>query len=832
MNVAIAAGHLAAMGNLPAESNVFIGRERDLTDLTSILGRVRAVTLCGPGGIGKTRLALELAARLSGGYPDGAWIAEQAEAERSERLVPLVAAAVGVRAELDRPLAETLAEALAPRTMLLILDTCEHLIADCAELVEWLLSSCPGVRVIATSREPLRVRGEVIWRVPPLGLLTAAWPGDAPEPDIEAVAASEAVRLFVARAAAVRPDFELTDANAGVVADICRTLDGVPLAIELAAARLRTLPAEQIQVRLSSRFELLAHGDRTAPPRQQTLRAAVEWSYDLLSDQERLLLIRLSVFSGWSLEMAEQVCADDAIPASDVLNLLTALIDKSLVTVEHELDGAVRYRLLDTVRQFATDQVADPAELARMRQAHRDCMLALAERMVRSALLHDDPSWQERVDAYHQAMTDWANCLLALEYCAEHGDAEQGMRLCNAMRVAWLAAGDQSGSVWLDKFLRQTSAVGPGIKARALVVRSEIAFEQQDIVAAEQYAQEGLLLSQASDDGNLAGARRMLALTALLSGRPAEAMKEADAAVAAAREAGDGWEEGLILSIKATAIAGQGDLDGAYASYQQALAALGDSRGWAVANVRYGLGRLAKVRGDHAEARRHFSDALALYRQVDARPQMARSLASIGQLALDAHDLASARACLTEAMTLNLVTGHRLAIARGIAALATLAVASGDLATAVRLAGTARTLFETLSAPQPAAISKLDALVGAARAELGQDAVFSLLAEGRGMTAYEAARRAMTPEADHARRAEPARWPGPLTDREREVAMLVAEGLANRTIGDRLFITQATVARHIANIFGKLGFTSRAQLIAWVVKSAHDGLRGPASYIP
>jgi len=821
MNIVIAAGPNPTTGNLPAESNVFIGRERDLVDLISILERVRAVTLCGPGGIGKTRLALELAARLASGYPDGVWLAEQAEAERSERLVPLVAAAVGVRAELDRPLAETLAEALAPRTTLLILDTCEHLVADCAELVESLLGSCPGLRVIATSREPLRVRGEVVWRVPPLGL-PAAWPDDAPAPDFDTVAACEAVRLFVARAVAVRPDFELTAANAAVVADICRTLDGVPLAIELAAARLGTLTAEQIQLRLSSRFELLSRGDRTAPPRQQTLRAAVGWSYDLLSGPERLLLIRLSVFSGWDLEMAEQVCADEALPASDVLGLLTALIDKSLVTAEHEPGGAVRYRLLDTVRQFATDQVGDPAEIARMRRAHRDCMVALAEKMVRSALMPEDPSWQERVEAYHQAMTDWANCLLALEYCAEHGDAEEGMRLCNAMRIAWLAAGDQGASAWLDRFLGQGSAVRPGVKARALVVRSEIAFEQQDIVAAEQYAQSALLLSQTCEDGNLAGARRMLALAALLSGRPADALAEADAAVAAARQAGDGWEEGIICSIKATAIAGQGDVDGAYASYQQALAALGDSRGWAVANVRYGLGRLARVRGDRAEAHRQFSDALALYRQVDARPQMARCLASLGQLALDAHDFGAARVSLTEAMTLNLVTGQRLAIARGLAALATLAFASGDLAASVRLAGTARTLFEALSAPQPAAVSKLDALLDGARAELGPEAVLSLLAEGRGMTAHEAARRVMAPAADHIRPQEPAAWPGPLTEREREVALLVAEGLANRAIGDKLFITQATVARHIANIFGKLDFTSRAQLIAWVVKSVQD----------
>jgi DNA-binding NarL/FixJ family response regulator len=429
-------------------------------------------------------------------------------------------------------------------------------------------------------------------------------------------------------------------------------------------------------------------------------------------------------------------------------------------------------------------------------------------------------------------MTDWTNCLLALEHCAGHGDVEEGLRLCNAIRIAWLAAGDQGGSVWLDMFLDRASAVRPGIRARALVVRSEIAFEQEDVVAAERYAQAALLLSQACDDGNVAGARRMLALTALLTGRPSDAFAEADAAISAARQAADSWEEGITFSIKAAAIARQGDLVGAYAANQQALAALGDSRGWAVANVHYELGRLARARGDHSEAHHHFSQALALYRQVDARPPMVRCLAGIGQLALDAHDLAVARANLTEAMTLSLAIGHRQAIARSLAAFAALAVASGDLAAAVRLAGTARTLFDALNAPKQAAVGRLGALVEAAQAELGQEVVLSLLAEGRGMTAYEAARRALAPVVDHPRRGEPASWPGPLTDREREVAMLVAEGLANRAIGDKLFIAQATVARHIANIFGKLDFTSRAQLIDWVVKSAHDRSCGPAGYIP
>ena len=819
------------LGNLPAESNAFIGRERDMVDLTRILDHARAVTLCGPGGIGKTRLALQLANSLAASYPDGLWIADLAEMSprmgtaggsgTAERLVPLVAGAVGVHGEPDRPLAETLIEALRPQTMLLILDTCEHLVADCAQFVAWLLGNCPSVRIIATSREPLRTRGEVIWRVPPLVL-----PAPASQPDSAATASDdiegcEAARLFAARAMAVRPDFALTAANAEVVADICRTLDGVPLAIELAAARLQTLSAEQIQVRLASKFELLAHGDRTAPLRQQTLRATVDWSYDLLTRQERLLLGRLSVFSGWSLEMAEQACADEAIPSPDVLDLLTALIDKSLVTVDHDVAGSARYRLLDTVRQFATERMADRAELARMRRAHCDCMLTMVERAVRISLLSDEPSWPERVEAYRRAMADWTNFQLALEYCAEHGDVESGLRLCNAMRVVWVLMGDQSGSDWLDRFLSQASDVTPAVRSSSLVVRAEIAFEQQDYQALETYAAAALEASRSSPGGNLAGAHRMCALAALFAGQLPEAHEHIAASIGSARQAADRWEEGIALAIKATVTLGQGDTAAARVIYTEALAVLGESRGWMVARVHFGLGRVAIACGDSAEALLQFGDALRLYRQVGARLQMVRCLAAIGHLALEAGDLATARVDLTECVRLSLLTGQRKDIADALAALARLAVASGDAATGVRFSGTAKALFEAIGTPNAAEAAGLEALIAAAQSDLGSERVATLLADGRGMSAHQAAASMISsPAAEEARSAGPPPWPGPLTDREREVALLVADGLPNRVIGDKLFIAPATVARHIANIFGKLGFTSRAQLIAWVVTSS------------
>ena len=337
-------------GNLPAEPNSFVGRARDLTELALLLSDVRALTLCGPGGIGKTRLALRLACDLVPDFPDGAWLVELADCRDPELIPRRVAATFGVREEPDRPLTATLAEVLRGRRLLLILDTCEHLVDRSAELVHQLLAGCPFLRVIATSREPLRVRGETVWRVPPLAVPDGADPLSIDDPRYEAI------RLFADRAAAARAGFELGIDNADAVARLCRTLDGMPLAIELAAARVRALSVEQIASRLDDRFRLLATGDRTAPPRQQTLRAAVDWSYELLSEPEQILLRRLSVFAGWSLEMAEQVCADERIPAAAVLDLMAALIDKSLVTFDYEFRGQSRYRMLDTIKEYAASR--------------------------------------------------------------------------------------------------------------------------------------------------------------------------------------------------------------------------------------------------------------------------------------------------------------------------------------------------------------------------------------------------------------------------------------------------------------------------------------------
>jgi predicted ATPase/DNA-binding CsgD family transcriptional regulator/Tfp pilus assembly protein PilF len=827
---------LLPVGNLPAEPNSFIGRERDLAELSGLLCEVRALTLCGPGGVGKTRLAIRLARRLTPDFPAGLWLIELADTTDAAGLVRRVATTLGIREERHRLLSDTLGDVLRQRRALLILDTCDHLVADCAGLVSQLLATCPELRIIATSRQPLKIRGETTWRVPPLDLPQQAGPGERAD-----LAGHEAVRLFSDRAAAARPSFAVGADNAAAVAHICGTLDGMPLAIELAAARVRTLSVDQIAARLDDRFRLLASGDRTAPPRQQTLRAAVEWSYGLLTEAEQVLLRRLSVFSGWNLEMAEQVAADEVIPVSEVLGLLATLIDKSLVILDGELNGTTRYRLLDTIREYAAGRLTDSGEGAALRGRHRDYLLGLAEQTVRQAFARGDPPWPVRVALYHRVGAERANYRLALAECVARGDLAEGLRICCALRAAWVSNGDIGEGVgWFDQLLRPDGDVPAELRARALIRRAELAFEQQDYPKASECARAGLVLAagpaavscaaeRAAGDAWTAAAWRVLALVSIRLGQLDEALARAEKAIAIARTAGDYWEEGLALNSSAATLARIGKLDEAQQAFEQALEVLRDNNGWGVAQTLYGLGSLARTRSDYPAALCYFGEALVLYRAIDARPDIARCLAGIGWVALARGDLDLASSHLSECLQLSLATGERLAIARVLEALAVLAAARGDHGRSAKLAGAALALREAagqeLSGPAGARLAEV---LAAGQAGLGADRAAALLAEGRRMSPYDAARFATGESGARELPAEAAGsaaartgTPGAeseLTERQLQIAYLVARGLSNKQIATELVISPATVARHIANIFAQLGFRSRAQLAAWVAE--------------
>lgn len=872
-----------SLGNLPAEPNSFVGRERDLGDLTLLLSTVRALTLCGPGGIGKTRLATRLGWQLADEFADGVWLVELADSADPLLAASQVATVLGIGEEPDRPVAATLVDALRDRQMLLILDTCEHVVNAIADLVHDLVASCPRLRLLATSREPLRVRGETVWRVPPLSLPGPSLPqlswGDPSPPVLRpsaapaitggtlgdddalvAAAEHEAVRLFVDRAAAVRPGFALTGENWVQVVQLCRTLDGVPLGIELAAARIRALSVEQIAARIDDRFRLLASGDRTAPARQQTLEAAVDWSFELLTPNEQVLLRRLTVFAGWSLDMAEQICTDAQIDVEQVLELLAALIDKSLVALEDELAGDARYRLLDTIREFASVRLARSGEQQEFRRRHRDYLLRLVEDVTGQAFARGALPWREQVREYHRIAAEQANLRAALTYCLENADAENGLRLCCALRSAWVVYGDVTeGLAWFSKFLALDVRVPAGVRARALMLSAELAFEREEYGQAAARAAIALAMGGVYPAACPAGALRILALISLRAGQAEQSLAQADAAVAAARRHADEWEEGLALSARAAILARSGQPADAQRSFEAALDLLAGNNGWGVAHALYGLGSLARSRHDNAAALRHFRTALELFRQLNARAEIARCLAGIGWVALASGDAPTAAASLAESLELSMATGQRLGVARGLEAFAALAVVQGADTTAVRLEGASTVVREAVGPVRSAAAqARLDRLLAATHQRIGQDATARLIAEGKRLGMHEAVRTALS-FAQHAGRAsgQPAdtALAGPmhpghgaqdapggqrgsaalaamsvLTPRELQIAMLIARGLSNRAIADELVISPATAARHVANILGKLGVNSRAQVAAWTVRQrAADGgaISGP-----
>jgi len=813
---------------VPDEPNRFIGREGELASLCDALGRTRSLTLCGPGGIGKTRLALRLLGTVSPDYPDGVWVVELGDLWEPALIVSRMASLLGIDGEAGQPLLDTLAAALEPRQALVLLDNCEHLVDACAGLCQRLLTACPELRILATSQEPLRIPQESVWQVAPLSVPPAELPGRLP------LAGYEAVQLFAERAAAARPGFAVTERNAMAVAGICRALDGVPLAIELAAARVNVLSAEQIAARLGDRFTLLGRADRTSPPRQRTLRATIDWSHDLLSPAEQVLLRRLSVFAGWSLEMAEYVCADGRLPAGQIIDASAGLVDKSLVVVEPEVLGQARYRLLDSVRAYAAQRLAAAGEAAAIQLRYRDYTVRYTERAQAVGMAEIPAGWAEAVDVFRRYDVDAGNLRQVLSRCVTTGDAETGLRLCTAVRPCWIVRGHYAeGEEWFARFLALDHGGLPGpVLGAALIGRAQLIMPD-DPATAQGWARQGLALCRAA--GQLpwtATALNLLAEADLHAGRLAGAAECAAEALATARAAGNAWNEGYALGTQGALAAANGQLREAGRLGEAALAVMrGIDQQWGVARTLLGLGALARLRGDPAGALDCYREALPILREIDSRPDIARCLAGIARIALGQGDLGLAREHLAESLRLSRLTGSRIGVARGLEAFAALAGREGEAALAVQLTGAASALRAAAGRP-PLAPQRIQRRLDAARS-LGEDAVAGLWRQGEELTADAAVALALGAAAA-ARRGgtvTPLRRvaaDSTLTPRERQITGLIARGYSNRAIGAELVIAPATAARHVANILGKLGFSSRAQIAAWAAGNA--SIQPPAAH--
>ena len=575
--------------HLPQPLSSFVGRADDLAALDRLLREHRLVTLVGPGGIGKTRLALQAAQQAAGRFADGVWLVELAALADARLVGQVVASALGIKPQPGTPVTQTLASELRPRRLLLVLDNCEHLLQACAELTRMLLEAAPQLVVLASSREALRLGGEASYPVPALALPreTLALPVDgAPLP--------EAVQLFVDRAAATRPGFEPTAQNWSAVLAVCRRLDGIPLAIELAAARVRALSVENIAARLNDRFHLLTHGDRASLPRQQTLRALIDWSHDLLSERERMLLRRLAVFAGgWTLEAAEAVCADELLDRQEVADLLGCLVDRSMV--EAEVGGA-RYRLLQTVRQYAQDRLDEAGEANALRDRHLHRMLELAEEARARLSGPEQATWLAVLDKESE------NFLAAHQWCdhAEAG-AECGLRLMFSLKLYLFNRGllGPLRRGVLDALARDGAEPRNIHRCRALQTAGQAGFLTGRFGEARTHLEEGLAIAQELDDaGRAASILQTLGLTCIACGDRPAAHRCLQQALELAQARGDRREHAAALNALAQLHRLEGTFDRAEELYAQALGltrALGDHETTAVALLNLALVAVARA---------------------------------------------------------------------------------------------------------------------------------------------------------------------------------------------------------------------------------------------
>ena len=811
--------------NLPAQRSSFVGREREMLEVGQALAMTRLLTLIGAGGSGKARLALEVSRDLIEAYPDGVWLVGLAPLSE-EILVPkAVAEALGVPERPQEPLADTLADVLRDRQLLLVLDNCEHLLEAAALLVDALLDSCPWVRILATSREALGVEGEARWLVPPLSM-----PERGRTPSSEQLEGYQSVRLFVERARRRDPAFSLSPHNALTVAEVCRRLEGIPLAIELAAARAGTLSIEQILERLTDSLGLLTGGGRTAVPRQRTLKGTLDWSYNLLSEPERSLFGRLSVFAGgWALEAAEAVGLGEGVREGEVLDLLSGLVEKSLVVARGNDEGGVRYRLLEPVRQYALERLEESGEAEAVQRAHALYFLDLSEEAEPELLGPREAKWYDRLEEEHD------NIRAALSWSLEGADSDLGLRLAGAIWWFWHRHGHlREGLRWLEGALAKEGGASATARVKALGGIGWLAFGLGDQELMRESVTEGLRLS---DEARLGGNHRahflnVLADASWLEGDHERATTLAAESLALGRQANDmGGMANSLLSLGTASLWGSGNIDQARAFYKEGLSI---SRQFGSASIlRSCLNSLALaflLQGNLERAAALAEEAAALSKEAGDMTLLPFPLNNLGWVALLRGDLGRAKALHKESLALSKELGsHKQLTVTLLEGLACGAGAEGDAERAARLFGATEALREATGFPLEPALRGLEGpyLVGA-RSQLEKSAWTEAWEEGRRMSVEAAVEYALaegepsTITPSSAASVQPStaapEHPAGLTPREVEVLGLVAEGLTSAQVAHRLFLSPRTVHRHLSSIYRKLGVGSRAAATRFAVE--------------
>ncbi|MBS4727438.1 AAA family ATPase [Mycobacterium sp. SM1] len=751
----------------------FVGRRRELAEVKTAIADSRLVTLVGPGGMGKTRIAYEFAERSRRAFRDGVWIVDLASVEDEASLALAVVSTLAVPDQSNRPAIHKLTNHLRQRQLLLVLDNCEHLLAAVGALVYELLAGSRGLRILATSREPLGITGEHLCVIPPM---TTPPPDKKQTP--ESLDQFEAVRLLIDRAREVIPEFAVTQKNSMQIAQLCNQLDGMPLAIELAASRLRSLSVTQIVQRLDKRFRLLIGGNRVALPRHQTLRALIDWSYELCSDTEKLLWARLSVFTGsFDLDAAEQVCGFGDLAREEVVDVLDRLVAKSILAIERDGE-CVRYRLLMTIREYGSELLQSTGESATVRRRHRDHYLRRATNMVHR--------WcgSGQADALAAMRRDHPNLMAALEWSVTtSGQLGPGAALASMLRYHWIAGGYLAdGRRWLEQILTVVAPSNPQ-RGAVLWVSAWVALIQGDRGAAAIWLDESGELARANCDDRLAAhTEHWTGLHRLFSGDTATAVDLFERAAARFVELGDQASHLAVLFMLATA-----------QTYD----------------------------GRHQDALRTCAKAQALSSAHGERWAYAYSLWISGVTRWHLGDLDGAERNARSALTLQRDFKDSICVALTIELLAWIEVSRTNVQRAAELVGAARSVWTGLGTTVDAfgpgirtdsvtAIEQITRALGHKRiddvfarsANLGKDAAIELALGG-------------------VRTVQRITEPASLTKREREIAELIAQGMSNRAIAEALVISPRTVDGHVERILAKLDFTSRTQIASWVASRAN-----------
>jgi len=814
-------------GNLPAPLSTFIGREREIAELRQMLRADILVTLTGPGGSGKTRLAIQAASEMQGEYEDGVWLVELASLSEEALVTQTIASHLNIREQSGRALIDTLVDHLSSQNALLVIDNCEHLIHACAQFAATILQRCPDLRILATSREMLGVPGEAVFATPPMTLPEVQpWKSPASAQNaINIYGQSEAVQLFMNRASALVRDFTLDTENGAWISEICRRLDGMPLAIELAAARVPTLSIQEIAHRLDDRFHLLTGGSRTAEPRQQTLRATLDWSYALLSDPEKKVLQCLSIFSGGAiLEAAQMVCCGEGVNPEELLDVLSRLVEKSLIVVDRPEGGEVRYHLLETIRQYANEKLAESGEANDTRDRHLSYFVHWTKKAMPHLFQSEQYTWLDRIETEHD------NIRAALEWSqVSHVAAEDGLQLSARTGYFWQLRGYHTeGRNRISAALEQNGAEPRNLtRSKALYQAAVLAFHQSDYLAVRSLAEDSLAIArELGDEGRLqvANALEILAEVAAETGEYAKAPNLYEQALALYREVGNLVGIGDTLKMLGWTSMRTGDFERAESWLNEGLIVCrksGDLR--QITSALAGLGELAIRRGQYGRANDFLNESLDISRRSGEKWGIAIVLGSLGWIALRQNDLNGMRKLLGESLEIRVETGDRGGIAW---CLEKLAEADFELSQFLR----AVIIFSMASAIRASVSSAMDAadrpsyenMLSKIQEAISEDAFTAAWAEGQTMKLEDAVEYALVEPKQLGSEGSLKEKFGGLTAREREVAVLIAQGKSNREIARDMTVSVKTIETYVTRILNTLGFDSRVQVATWTIDKGMD----------